>query len=33
MKGKTLENRLPRVVVAFDVKLNVITVIDLDVET
>lgn len=33
MKGKTLESRLLRVVVSFNVKLNVITVIDLDVES
>ena len=33
MKGKTLDNRQLRVVVSFNVKLNVITVIDLDVES
>ena len=33
MKGKTLDGRLLRVVVAFDEKLNVITVIDLEIES
>ena len=32
MKGKTLENRTLRVIVSFNIKLNVITVIDLDLE-
>jgi hypothetical protein len=33
MKGKTLENRELRVVVSFDAKLNIITVIDLEIES